>query len=232
MRAPGRSAGVLWALLGQPPASGFEICATVSAASGRRATPSRLLPSLLALEDAGLVAVDRSGDPYLYSLTPSGTNAAYDSGPGHPEPTLLVMADLVGFTRFTAVHGDGAAHQQSSRFTHLARAAVGPLGGALVKSLGDGVLLGLPPATDPIDLTRGLAATLSATEPAWRLHAGAHVGAPIRHAGDLFGRDVNLVARLCARAAPDELLVTAEDGEERLELSGLDDTVRVRRIAL
>lgn len=223
---------MLWALLGQPPSSGFDVCTNVSAASGRRCTPARLLPSLLALEDAGLVAVDRSRDPYLYALTPSGTNAAYESGPGHPEPTLLVMADLVGFTRFTEVHGDGAAHQQASRFTHLAKAAVGPLGGSLVKSLGDGVMLGLPPAADPVRLLKGLAATLTATEPTWLLHAGAHVGTPIRHAGDLFGRDVNLAARLCARAAPGELLVSADDGEELLEVSGIDDTVRVRRIAL
>src|SRR5688572_29706791 len=49
------------------------------------------------------------------------------------------------------------------------------LGGSLVKSLGDGVLLGLPPVTDPLALVRRLAAELAATAPVWRLHAAAHV---------------------------------------------------------
>src|SRR5687768_16309436 len=104
VRTPGGDAGVLWALLGQPPASGFEICATIGAATGRRCTARRLLPALVRLEAAGLVSVDRSTDPHLYALTPSGATAAYDAGPGQPEPTVLVMADLVGFTRFTELH--------------------------------------------------------------------------------------------------------------------------------
>lgn len=232
VRAPGGTAGVLWALLGSPPLSGFEICATVSSATGRRCRPRQLLPSLIRLEDAGLVSVDRSGDPHRYALTPLGTTAAYDAGPGQPEPMLLVMADLVGFTPFTELHGDGAAHEQAARLTHLAKAAVRPLGGSVVKSLGDGVLLGLPPTVDPIHLTQGLAGTLTGTSPRWQLHAGAHRGAPLRHGGDVFGRDVNLVSRLCARAGPDELVLSAEDGDEALEVDGFEQPVRVRRVPL
>jgi class 3 adenylate cyclase len=223
---------VLWALLNQPPATGFEICATVSSATGRRCSPRRLLPSLIRLEGAGLLTVDRSTDPYRYALTPLGTTAAYDAGPGLPEPTLLVMADLVGFTRFTEQHGDGAAHEQASRLTALAKAAVRPLGGSVVKSLGDGVLLGLPPVTQPVPLVRDLAARLMDGPRPWRLHAAAHLGSPLRHAGDLFGRDVNLVARLCARAGSGELLLTATDGDATVQLDGVEQPVRVRRIAL
>ena len=228
----GLSSGVLQALLGQPPASGFELCATVAAATDRPCTPARLLPALRSLEDAGLLAVDRSGDPHLYRLTDDGTRAAYDTGAAMPEPALLAVADLVGFTRFTEQHGDAAAHEQASRFTHLARAAVAPARGSLVKSLGDGVLLRLPPAADPVVLLRGLAASLTATSPAWELHAAAHVGCPIRHSGDVFGRDVNLVARLCARAAPGEVLLTAADGEEQVTVAGVDEAVQVRRVLL
>lgn len=222
---------MLWALLGQPPASGFEICSTVESATGRRCTPRRLLPSLIRLEEAGLVSVDRSGDPHRYALTSRGTTAAYDSGPGQPEPAVLVMADLVGFTRFTEQHGDGAAHEQASRLTALARAAATTHGGAVVKSLGDGVLLRLPPHTDPVPVLHALATALAGGVPSWRLHAAAHTGAPLRHGGDLFGRDVNLVSRLCGRAGPGELLVTAGDGEA-VDVDGFDDAVRVRRVML
>ena len=228
--APSDDTAVLWALLGQPPASGFEICATVASATGRRCTPRRLLPSLIRLEDAGLVAVDRTGDPYRYVLTVRGTTAAYDSGPGRPEPAVLVMADLVGFTRFTERHGDGAAHEQASRLTSLARSAARAHGGAVVKSLGDGVLLRLPPQADPVPVLHSLASGLAAGEPSWQLHAAAHRGTPLRHGGDVFGRDVNLVARLCSHAGPGELLVTG--GDEAMALEGFDDPVHVQRVVL
>lgn len=227
---PSRDTAVLWALLGQPPASGFEICTTVGSATGRRCTPRQLLPALIRLEEAGLLEVDRTGDPHRYALTEPGTTAAYDSGPGRPEPAVLVMADLVGFTRFTELHGDGAAHEQASRLTSLARAAAAAHGGTVVKSLGDGVLLRLPPHADPVPVLTALATGLAGGEPTWRLHAAAHTGAPLRHGGDVFGRDVNLVSRLCSVAGPGEALVTG--GDEPIDVPGFDDAVRVRRVML
>lgn len=221
---------MLWALLGQPPASGFEICSTVGSATGRRCTPRQLMPSLIRLRDAGLVEVDRTGDPHRYALTERGTQAAYDTGPGKPEPAVLVMADLVGFTRFTEQHGDGAAHEQASRLTARARAAAAAHRGTVVKSLGDGVLLRLPPHTDPVPVLQALAADLARGEPTWQLHGAAHLGAPLRHGGDVFGRDVNLVSRLCGLAGPGEALVTG--GDESMSVPGVDDAVRVRRVTL
>lgn len=223
---------MLLALLGQPPMSGYELCATIAEGTGRRCTPGRLLPKLVTLEHRGLLTVDRSRDPYRYALTPDGATAAQALGPARPSPAVLVMADLVGFTSFTEQHGDRAAHEQASRLTHLVKGLVGPAHGSLVKSLGDGVLLTLPPGTDPLPLVRSLAQSLAGDEPHWRVHAGAHAGAPVRSGGDLFGRDVNLVARLCDRAGAGELLLSAVDGDEALQLDGMDDAVRVRRVRL
>ena len=225
-------ADVLWALLGQPPSSGFDVCDTLSRTAGRRCTPARLLPVLIRLEDSGLVQVDRTGDPYTYAITPAGSAAAHQRGPGRSEPAMLVMLDLVGFTRFTEQHGDRAAHEQATRLNRLATSAVRPAGGEVVKSLGDGVLLRLPVDTDPLPVVRGLAHVLATSEHPWLVHAGAHAGTPIRHAGDLLGRDVNLVARLCDRAGAGELLVTAADGTEALQVEGFDEPVRVQRVPL
>jgi len=229
---PVSKATVLWALLSAPPTSGFELCATLTEATCRRCTPGALLPTLVALERARLLAVDRTADPYRYSLTPQGITAAYEAGPGQAFPAVLMMADLVGFTRFTERHGDTAAHEQASRLARTAKATVAPLGGALVKSLGDGVMLCAPPDSDPVGVLRTLANALAATPPAWQVHAGAHAGAPIRHAGDVFGRDVNLVARLCAHARPGEVLLTAPDGEVSLRVDGFEEPVAVRRVVL
>lgn len=222
---------VLEALLGQPPLSGFDLCSAVSSA-GRRCTPGVLLPVLLALEDAELVSVDRSADPYRYALTPRGSAAAHAASPGRADPAVLVMVDLVGFTRFTGEHGDVAAHEEASRLASLARSAVAPLGGALVKSMGDGVLLSLPAQADPEPVVRSIASGLQHGARSWQVHAAAHVGHPIRHSGDVFGADVNLVARLCSLARAGELIVSAVDGGDAVQLSGVADPVRVRRVRL
>lgn len=223
---------VLAALLGSPPLSGHEVLAALTELSGRRSSPGRLLPVLLGLEDAGLLAVDRTGDPYRYALTAAGTAAARDAGAGRALPALLVMVDLVGFTRFTEQQGDAAAHEQAARLTRVARFAARERGGSVVKSLGDGVLLSLPVDADPLALLRDLAGRLADEEPRWQLHAGAHTGAPIRHDGDVFGRDVNLVSRLCALARPGTLLRTVDDGEELVQVDGMEQPVRVRRCTL
>lgn len=222
---------VLEALLGQPPLPGFDLCSAISGA-GRRCTPGNLLPVLLSLEDADLITVDRSGDPHRYSLTPQGSAAAHAASPGRTEPSVLVMLDLVGFTTFTREHGDVAAHEEASRLASLARSTVSPLGGTLVKAMGDGVLLSLPAEADPEPVVRTIAAQLSAGARTWQVHAGAHVGRPIRHSGDVFGADVNLVARLCSLAGAGELLVSVVDGGETVDVPGLSDAAHVRRVAL
>jgi class 3 adenylate cyclase len=69
----------------------------------------------------------------------------------------------------------------------------------------------------------------------WPLRAGVHVGRPIEHRGDVFGADVNLAARLCSVAAPDELVRSVEratTGHELVEVRGLPDPVPVVRVAL
>jgi class 3 adenylate cyclase len=147
------------------------------------------------------------------------------------------MADLVGYVAYTAANGDEAARHASSTLAAAASSVVRRHGGEVVKGLGDGFLAWLPPTVDPLPVVAEVAASL--TDPSgwrWRLRAASHVGHPIRHGGDLFGGDVNLVARLCAAAAPDELVVTCDvDGggrAERLDVRGMAAPVLVERVAI
>jgi len=67
----------------------------------------------------------------------------------------------------------------------------------------------------------------------WMLRAAAHVGHPIRHRGDLFGNDVNLVARLCDAAAPGELVRSSGGGDpEQVTVRGIEAPVPVWRVAI
>lgn len=101
--------------------------------------------------------------------------------------------------------------------------------------MGDGFLAWLPPTVDPMPVVLAIAAGCERADGSpWALRAGSHVGNPIRHNGDLFGNDVNLVARLCAAAEPGELVRSSGGGHaaEQLEVRGLDAPVTVWRVAI
>jgi adenylate cyclase len=121
-------------------------------------------------------------------------------------PPAVAFVDVAGFTRATEERGDEHALEVAMSLRDLADAAALRHGGRLVKLLGDGVLLrfGDPPAAVAavLDLRRDLAAAGLAS------HAGIHAGPLIEREGDLFGRTVNVAARLADLATAGEVLVT------------------------
>jgi len=210
--------------------SGDEAIARLAAA-GVSASPASVLARLLRLEDQGLVQVERRPE-HRFRLTANGEEAAYAQGPGSPVDVTLVMADLVGFVAYTSRHGDEAAHRAAWSFQRHAARALQTGGGDTVKALGDGVL-GTSPSTDAaLTAVKELAERSREIEgEPWQLRAAVHDGRPVAHRGDLFGADVNLVARLCQAADPGQALVTGRGGEG-LALRGLDAPVTVERVAL
>lgn len=199
-----------------------------------RTTPGALMTSLLQLERAGLIAVHRDGH-HRFALTRQGEAAALQLGPGAAVDAVVVMVDLVGFVAFTQEYGDAAAHAAARSLQSTADAELRARSGQLVKSLGDGVLGTLPPGVDPLGPVAAIARGCLRPDGApWQIRAGAARGRPISHGGDLFGADVNLVARLCDLAGPDELVVatTGPAADAHLDVRGLSDPVPVARMAL
>lgn len=205
------------------------------AAHGRTVAADSLLAALLHAERAGLVAVTRRAG-YYFALTAAGEQAAAEAGDGTPTPTTLVMADLVGFVAYTEAAGDTAARDVARHFARSATQHLGATGGRIVKQLGDGVIGTVALEADPLPALRALAEDCRDLEgSSWKLRAAAHRGQPIHHRGDLYGRDVNLVARLCDLAAPGEALVTVppgHPGSEPLQVRGVAEPVTVLREAL
>ncbi len=226
---------VLLALLdvAEPGLGGSELQERLGA-HGKRPSADKLLVALLSLETAGHVVVERA-TTMRFALTAQGRERTYEVGGGQPVHVQLLMADLVGFTAFTAIHGDTAAHAAAGALHRVATDALRRDGGDIVKVMGDGFLAWLPPAADPVPVVTAVAAGCERPdgEP-WLLRAASHIGHPIRHQGDLFGGDVNLVARLCAAAAPGELVrsYSGSDATEQLEVRGLDTPVPVQRMAI
>ena len=127
----------------------------------------------------------------------------------HASPPAVAFVDLTGFTRLTQEIGDEAAAALALRLGDVAVETIRPHDGRLVKLLGDGVLIrfaDVPSAvTATLDLLEALPRSGLSTG-----HAGIASGQLVNRDGDIFGRTVNLAARI-ADAAPDgRLWVTRE----------------------
>jgi len=116
-------------------------------------------------------------------------------------PPAVAFVDLTGFTQLTEERGDEVAAGAALRLGEVTTEVVGALGGRLVKLLGDGVLVRFDAVASAVDATLNLLAALPAANlPSG--HAGVAAGPLIVREGDIFGRTVNMAARI-ADIAPD-----------------------------
>jgi adenylate cyclase len=130
----------------------------------------------------------------------------------------IAFADLAGYTRLTEERGDAEAVRAVERFVEAVEHSL-PSDARVIKTLGDEVMV---IGSDPVALTRWavqLARHTPAEVPQPRI--GLHCGDALYRDGDYYGRDVNQAARVVARAAGGEVLVTrrivdAAEGEEDL----------------
>jgi adenylate cyclase len=117
----------------------------------------------------------------------------------------IAFADLAGYARLTVERGDEEALEAVERFVEAVEQTL-PHDARVIKTLGDEVMI---VATDPAALTGWavqLQAHVDAEEPPPRI--GIHYGDALYRDGDYYGREVNQAARVVARAAGGEVLVT------------------------
>ena len=152
-------------------------------------------------------------------------------------PPAVAFIDLTGFTRLTEERGDEVAAAIAMRLGELTTDTVRAHGGRVVKLLGDGVLVRFDDASAAADASLDLlAALVAAGLPSG--HAGLASGPLIARDGDVFGRTVNLAARI-ADATPDGHLyapetVAAALPPDRFDLRPVDGAVLqgIGRVAL
>jgi len=117
----------------------------------------------------------------------------------------IAFADLAGYARLTVEQGDEVAVGAVERFVEAVGQSL-PADARVIKTLGDEVMVvGPDPAALAmwaVDLQEGV----EPGQPAPRI--GLHYGAALYRDGDYFGREVNQAARVVARAAGGEVLVT------------------------
>jgi adenylate cyclase len=118
--------------------------------------------------------------------------------------TAIGFVDLAGYTQLTEQQGDEEAALVVERFVQTVKDTL-PEEARIVKTVGDEVMI---VCSDPSSLTDWAVGfqMLVSGRPLPRI--GIHAGVVVYRDGDYYGREVNLAARVAARAAAGEVLVT------------------------
>jgi class 3 adenylate cyclase len=141
-------------------------------------------------------------------LLPGGAADARDPG-----IRTVFFTDIVDSTTLTQSLGDEAALTMLGVHDTIVRDALSTLGGREVKHTGDGIMASFVSAAGAvrcaIQIQRELAKHAHANpERPLKVRVGAAAGEPVEQNNDLFGTTVQLAARLCAHAQPEQILVT------------------------
>jgi class 3 adenylate cyclase len=201
-------------------------------------TASRIMEVTPEIEEAfmGFTEVDAHGAVVMA-----------DTGGHDPGTRTILFTDIVGSTELTQRLGDDAAFDILSVHDRIVRDALKLNRGTEVKHTGDGIMASFVSAASAIrcgmDSMHALNAhrTVNPDHPL-RVRMGIAAGEPIEHANDLFGATVQLAARLCAHAEPQQILISNTVAElcvgkqlpirdaGHLTLKGFSDPVRAHAI--
>lgn len=127
----------------------------------------------------------------------------------------VLMVDLVESVRLMEEDEEGVVLRWLRLVDHVVKDVLPANGGRLVKSMGDGMLIefaGVPSAMTAAFAIQRASDIANLGIPAERrllLRMGAQVGELISDEHDVYGRGVNLAARLTALAGPGEIVVSA-----------------------
>jgi len=141
-------------------------------------------------------------------LLPGG--GATDRDPG---VRTILFTDIANSTALTQALGDEAAMALLDVHNSVVRNALADLGGREVKHTGDGIMASFVSAAGAIRCAIQIQRDLdkhTQTNPdhPLKVRVGAAAGEPVEQHSDLFGSTVQLAARLCAHAHPEQILVS------------------------
>jgi class 3 adenylate cyclase len=126
----------------------------------------------------------------------------------------VMFTDIVGSTEITQRLGDEAAMLMVNLHDQVVRAALGAHNGREVKHTGDGIMSSFVSAAAAVRSAMQIQQELArlrdedAGTPV-RVRIGVAAGEPVEQRHDLFGTTVQLAARLCAHAQPDQVVVSS-----------------------
>ncbi|MEP7071347.1 MAG: nickel-binding protein [Verrucomicrobiota bacterium] len=123
----------------------------------------------------------------------------------------ILFTDIVDSTSLTQAMGDEAAMGFLRVHDETVRSALKEQGGREVKHTGDGIMASFVSAAGAVKcaskIQRELSKRASEKHPV-KVRIGLAAGEPVEQNDDLFGSTVQLAARLCAYAAPEQIVVS------------------------
>ncbi len=176
-------------------------------------------------------------------LMPGG--AADERDPGI---RTILFTDIVDSTALTQLMGDEAAMDLLDLHNTVVRNALADLDGREVKHTGDGIMASFVSAAAAVKCASRIQRELAMHEEntgerPLKVRIGAAAGEPVEQHNDLFGSTVQLAARLCAHASPEQILVSNAIAElclckgfsfqdvGEVVLKGFDRPVRAHAVA-
>jgi len=154
---------------------------------------------------------------FLGGVETNAAGAAIFPGGGadarDPGIRTVLFTDIVNSTTFSQSLGDEAALAILGVHDAIVRDALSSLGGRKVKHTGDGIMASFVSAAGVVRCAIQIQRELdkhAQTNPERQLkvRVGAAAGEPVEQNNDLFGSTVQLAARLCAHAQPEQILVS------------------------
>lgn len=142
-------------------------------------------------------------------VIPGGSGDARDTG-----IRTILFTDIVDSTSLTQSMGDEAALVFVRVHDTIVRDALAALGGREVKHTGDGIMASFVSAVAAVKCASQIQGELSKQaeegrhESPIKVRIGLAAGEPVEHHDDLFGCTVQLAARLCSHAEPEQILVS------------------------
>jgi len=154
---------------------------------------------------------------FLGGVETNAAGAAVFPGGGadarDPGIRTILFTDVVNSTTLTQSLGDEAALAILGVHDTIVRDALSALGGREVKHTGDGIMASFVSAAGAVRCAIQIQRELdkhAQTNPerCLKVRVGAAAGEPVEQNNDLFGSTVQLAARLCAHAQPEQILVS------------------------
>ena len=146
---------------------------------------------------------------------PAGAVLLPGGGPSERDPGIrtVLFTDIVDSTILTQSLGDKEAMALLGVHDTIVRDALSASGGREIKHTGDGIMASFVSAAAAvrcaIKIQRELDKHAGANpKRCLKVRVGAAVGEPVEQHNDLFGSTVQLAARLCAHAQPEQILVS------------------------
>jgi len=130
-----------------------------------------------------------------------------------PGTRTILFTDIVGSTDMTQRLGDQIALDMLRVHDDIVRTALHATNGREVKHTGDGIMAVFCSAAAAVRCGMNVQQNICQhrggnPDDPLQVRIGMAAGEPIEHHNDLFGSTVQLAARLCARAEPEQILVS------------------------